>query len=184
MLEPYASKGARTVLRGRGGSNASPLPDRQTSPVGIRYAMTSQSPDHRLPHVPWAAIAGELTTTVCFGCLALFMPFVDWARWPELLFNWHFALVVIGTLALALALVRRRPEALKVAIVVAAYIGLPSLLSLSQSLGQIRSAAYGPAVTLSYAVYGFGMLGQVAAVLSCLGRLAPAQPLGSGKEDI
>jgi hypothetical protein len=146
--------------------------------------MTSQSLDHRLPHVPWAAIAGEFATAVCFGCLGLFLPFLDWVRWPELLFNWHFAVVVIGTLALALALVRRRPEALKGAVVLAAYIGLPSLLSLSQALGQIRSGAGGPAVTLSYAVWGFGMLGQVAVVLSCLGRLTPAQqlsPAGSGK---
>jgi hypothetical protein len=102
------------------------------------------------------------------------LPLLDWVRWPELLFNWHFAVVVIGTLALAVALVRRRPEALKAAVVFAAYIGLPSLLSLSQALGQVRSATDGPAVTLSYAVWGFGMLGQVPVVWSCLGRLAPA----------
>jgi hypothetical protein len=139
--------------------------------------MTSQSPDHRLPRVPWGAVASELTTALCFGCLGLFLPLLDWVRWPELLFNWHFAVVVIGTLALALALVRRRPEALKVAVVVAAYIGLPSLLSLSQALGQVRSVADGPA--LSYAMWAFGMLGQVVVVSSCLGRLAPAQPLVS-----
>jgi hypothetical protein len=68
--------------------------------------MTSQSPDHRLPHVPWGAIASELTTAVCFGCLGLFLPLLGWVRWPELLFNWHFAVVVIGTLALAVALGR------------------------------------------------------------------------------
>jgi hypothetical protein len=135
--------------------------------------MTSQSPDHRLPHVPWAAVGGELTTAACFGCLGLFFALLDWVKWPELLFSWHFAVVVIGTLALALALVRRRPEALKAAVVVAAYTGLPSLLSLSQALGQVRSATDGPGVPLSYAVWGFGMLGQVAVVLSCLSRLAP-----------
>jgi hypothetical protein len=128
--------------------------------------------------VPWAAVAGELTTAVCFGLLGLFLTLLDWVRWPELLFNWHFAVVVMGTLALALALVRRRPEALKAAVVLAAYIGLPSLLSLSQALGQVRSATDG-GVSLSYAVWGFGMLGQVAVVLSCLGRLAPAQLLVS-----
>ena len=141
--------------------------------------MTSQWPNQLLPHVPWRTIAGELTTAGCFGCLGLFLPLLDWMRWPELLFNWHVAVVVIGTLVLALALVRRRPEALKVAVVLAAYIGLPSLLSLSQALGQIRSAADGPAVTLSYALWALGMLGQVAVVFSCLGQLAPAQPLVS-----
>src|ERR1700722_9709513 len=98
--------------------------------------MTSQSPDHRLPDVPWAAVVSELTTALCFGTLGLFFPLRDWVRWPELLFNWHFALVVIGTLALAIALVRRRPEALKAAVFFAAYIGLPSLMCLSQALGQ------------------------------------------------
>lgn len=138
--------------------------------------MSSQCSDHRLPHVPWGAVASELVTAVCFGCLGLFLPLLDWVKWPELLLNWHFAVVVIGTLALALALVRRRPESLKVAIVLAAYIGLPSLLSLSQALGQLRPAADGPAVALSYVVWGFGMLGQVAVLFSCLGRLAPVQP--------
>jgi hypothetical protein len=137
--------------------------------------MTSQSPDHRLPHVPWAAVGGELTTAVCFGWLGLFFPLLDWVKWPELLFSWHFAVVVIGTLALALALVLRRPEALKAAVMVAAYTGLPSLLTLSQALGQIRFATDGPAVA-HIAVWGFGMLGQVPVVWSCLGRLAPAQP--------
>jgi hypothetical protein len=145
--------------------------------------MTSQNPDHRLPHVPWGAIAGELATAVCFGCLGLFFPLLDWVRWPALLFTWHFAVVFIGTLAIALALVRRRPEALKVAVVLAAYIGLPSLLTLSQALGQISSAADGPAVTLS-AMWGFGTLAQVAVILSCLSQLTPVQPLGSDKGDI
>jgi hypothetical protein len=137
--------------------------------------MTSQSPDHRLPHVPWGAVACELWTALSFGCLGLFLPWLDWVTWPELLFNWHFAVVGIGTLAVALALIRRRPEALKVAVLLAAYIGLPSLLSLWQALGQVRSASDGMA--LSYAVWGFGMLGQVVVVISCLGRLTPAQPL-------
>jgi hypothetical protein len=141
--------------------------------------MTSHCPDYRLPHVPWSAVASEVITAVCFGCLGLFLPLLDWVRWPELLFNWHFAVVVVGTLALALALVRRRPEALKVAIVMAAYIGLPSLLSLSQALGQVRSSADSPAIALSYLVWGVAMLGQVVVILSCLGRLAPAQPLVS-----
>jgi hypothetical protein len=140
------------------------------------FAMTSQSPDHRLPHVPWGAVAGELITALCFGCMGLFVPFSYWVRWPELLIGWHFAGVVIGCLALATALVRRRPKALKVAIVLAAYIGLPSLMSLSQALGEVRSAADGTGVTFSYAVWGFGMLGQLAVVLSCLRRLTPAQP--------
>ena len=136
--------------------------------------MSSQSPDHRLPHVPWAAVVGELATALCFGCLGLFLPLRDWVRWPELLFNWHFAVVVIGTLALAIALVRRRREALKAAVVFAAYIGLPSLLSLSQALGQVGSATDVTATLASYAVCGLGMLGQVAVVASCLGRLVPA----------
>jgi hypothetical protein len=145
--------------------------------------MTSQSPDYRLPSVPWSAIAGELATAVCFGGIGLFFPLPDWVKWPALIFTWHFAVVVIGTLATALALVRRRPEALKVAIVLAAYIGLPSLMTLSQVLAQIGSTVNGPSVMLP-AMWGFGMLGQVAVVLSCLGRLTPAQPLGNGKGDI
>ncbi|MFL5242715.1 MAG: hypothetical protein ACJ8FY_11460 [Gemmataceae bacterium] len=144
--------------------------------------MTSHSPDHRLPDVPRAAVAGELTTAVCFGGLALFLPSRDWARWPALLFNWHFAVAVIGALAIALGLVRRRPEALKAAIVLAAYIGLPSLQILSQVFDQFLSST-GPAITISYSVWGFGMLGHVVVIWSCLSRLAPAQPLGSGKGD-
>jgi hypothetical protein len=140
--------------------------------------VTSQSTDYRLPHVPWAAVVGELATAVCFGLLGLFLPTPDWVKWPELLFNFHFAVVIIGSLALALALVRRRLEALKPAVVLAAYIGLPSLLSLSQWLVQVRSAT-GWGVLLSYSPWGIGMLGQVAVVSSCLRRLTPAQPLVS-----
>ncbi|HEV3238585.1 MAG TPA: hypothetical protein VGZ25_16480 [Gemmataceae bacterium] len=145
--------------------------------------MTSQILDHRLPSVPWIAIAGELATALCFGCLGLFFPLLDWVKWPALLFTWHFAVVVIGTLVIAVALVRRRPEALKAAIVLAAYIGLPSLMTLSQVLVQIGSAPNGPSVTLP-AMWGFGMLGQVAVILSCLGQLTPVQPLGNGEGDI
>lgn len=136
--------------------------------------MTSQCSDRRLAHVPWGAVASELITAVCFGCLGLFLPTIDWVRWPELLFNWQLAVIVVGTLALALALVRRRPEALKVAIVLAAYIGLSNLLSLSQALEQIRSVADSSAVALSYLVWGVGILGQVVVLWSCLGRLTPA----------
>ena len=137
--------------------------------------MTLQCTDHRLTHVPWSAVAGELITAVCFGCLGLFLPSLDWVRWPELLFNWHFAVVFIGTLAVAFALIRRRPNALKVAIILAAYIGLPSLLSLSQTLGQVQAANEASAVSIFYVVWGIAALGQVAVLLSCLGRLVPAQ---------
>jgi hypothetical protein len=97
----------------------------------------------------------------------------DWVKWPELLFSWHFAVIVLGTLALALTFVLRRPEALKAAVIVAAYTGLPSLLTLTQALGQIRFATNGPAVAQTV-VWGFGMLGQVPVIWSCLARLAPA----------
>jgi len=137
--------------------------------------MTSRRPQHRLPNVPWGAVAGELVTALCFGCLGLFLPFSHWVRWPELLFCWHFAVVVIGSLALALVLVRRRPESLKAAVVLAAYIGLPSLLLLSQALSQVRSPTGGWAVELSFAVWGVGTLGQLAVLWSCLARLAPSQ---------
>jgi hypothetical protein len=137
--------------------------------------MDSQRPDHRLRDVPWGAVVGELITALCWGCLGLFLPLGSWVSWPALLFSWHFAVVVIGALALALALGRRKPEALRMAIILAAYTGLPSLLSLSQALGQVRSPAEG----LSYIVWGLGSLGQVAVVLSCLARLAPPQRVSS-----
>lgn len=139
--------------------------------------MIFKTPDQRLPHVPWVAVAGEFMTAVCFGCVVLFVPFLNWVSWPELLFGWHFAVAVIGSIAIALALVRRRPEALKVAIVLAAYIGLPSLLSLSQALVQVSAAADSPVGLAFCVVWGFGMLAQVAVVLSCLGRLTPIQTL-------
>jgi hypothetical protein len=137
--------------------------------------MTSQRLDRRLAHVPWDAVAGELVTAACVGCFALFLPEIDWVTWPALLYNCHFAVVLIGTLAVALALFRRKPEALKCAVVLATYIGTPILLSLSQALVQVRSAADGPAGMLSYAVSGFGMIGQVEVIFSCLRRLAPTQ---------
>jgi hypothetical protein len=139
--------------------------------------MIFNSPDYRLQHVPWVAVAGEIMTAVCFGCLCLFEPLLKWVTWPELLFSWHFALVVIGSIAIALGLVRRRPGALKAAIVLAAYNRLPSLLSLSQAIGQVSSAADQQALLISFVVWGFGMFGQVAVISPCLGRLAPKQEL-------
>jgi hypothetical protein len=138
--------------------------------------MSLQKSENHLPHLPLGAVLGELTTALCFGCLGLFLPLLDWVRWPELLFNWHFAVVVIGALALATALVQRRPPALKLAIVFAAYIGLPSLLSLSQAFSHNRSAADGVGSTVSYSIWGLGTFGQVAVVLSCISRLAPVRP--------
>ena len=85
--------------------------------------MTSQSLDHRLLQAPWGAVVGELVTAACFGLLSLFLPLGHWVKWPELLFNWHFGVAVIGALALARALVRRKPHALKTA--VAAHGGAP-----------------------------------------------------------
>jgi hypothetical protein len=127
-----------------------------------------------MPHVPWTAVVCELITALCFGCLGLFLPLSNWVRWPDILTGWHFAVVVIGPSMVALGLVRRRPEALKVAVALAAHIGLPNLLSLSQMLGQIPSAADGPAGAFSYVGWGIGLVGQIAQVMvvvSCLGRL-------------
>ena len=127
--------------------------------------MTSHRPNLRLHNVPWGAIAGELVTTACFGFLSLFFPFLDWVQWPALLFTWHFAVVVIGSLATAIALARRRPESLKAAVILAAYIGLPSLMNMSQVLGLIRSATDDSGISLLNAIWGLGMLGQVAVVV-------------------
>jgi hypothetical protein len=141
--------------------------------------MILKSPDHRLPLVPWVAVVGEFTTAACFGCLGLFVPLSQWVSWPELLLSWHFAIVVIGSIAIAIALIRRRPESLKLGVVLGAYIGLPSLLTVSQTMGQVTSAVDGSliqAVAL-YVIWDVGMLGQVAVVFSCLGRLAPTQDL-------
>ncbi len=143
--------------------------------------MPSRRPDHRLLHAPWGAVAGELVTAACFSLLGLFLPLGYWVRWPDLLLSWHFAVIVIGALAVVIALVRRRPESLKVAVVLAAYIGLPNLLGLWQALGEVRSAGNGQVAVLTSAVWGLGMLGQVAVVFSCLRRHAPVQMSGSGK---
>lgn len=139
--------------------------------------MNLKGPDHRLMNVPWIAVTGELITALCFGCLGLFEPLFNWVSWPELLSSCHIAVVAIGSFAIAIALIRRRPEALKIAIVMAGYTGLPSLLSLSQALGQVSSAASRSPLLAFYTVWGLGMLGQVAVVFSCLGRLSPIRTI-------
>ncbi len=103
----------------------------------------------------------------------MFVPVAHWVRWPELMVSWHFAAIVIGTSALALALALQKPLALKLAIVLAAYIGLPSLLNLMHAIAEIHSSGNRAAVMFSYVVWGAGMLGQLAALLSCLARLVP-----------
>jgi hypothetical protein len=141
--------------------------------------MIFKSSAQRLPDVPWIAVVCEFTTAACFGCLGLFVPVVNWVSWPELLLGWHFALVVIGSIAIAFALIRRRPKSLKVAILLGAYIGLPSLLTLSQTISQVGSAADGsliPAVAL-YVIWDIGLLGHVAVIVSCLRRLSPMSQL-------
>src|SRR5689334_8603514 len=146
--------------------------------------MASQPPDLRLPRVPWVAVAAEVTTAACIACLGLFLPLLYWVTWPELLIGCHFAIVVTGTLALALMLVRRRPTALKPAIVLAAYTGVPSLNVVSQVFALFKSAADSPAVMLSIIIWSIGLLGQVAVIVSCLGRLAPAPPLAAPNPDM
>ncbi len=83
------------------------------------------NPDRRLEKVPWVAVVGEFTTTFCFGCSVLFVPFYYWSSWPELLVGSHFVVVVLGSVATAFALVQRRPASLKIAIVLAAYMVFP-----------------------------------------------------------
>ncbi len=139
--------------------------------------MNSKLPEHRLPSIPWAAVVGELLTLVCFGCLGLFLPLFSWLSWPESLTCWHFVAVVFGAGAIIIALLRRRPEAIKPAVVLAAYVGLPNLLVLSQLLGQINAVGIGRAVMTTYGVWLLGMLGQVMVVSSCLRRLAPKPTL-------
>jgi hypothetical protein len=146
--------------------------------------MASPSLGPYLPHAPWIAIAGELVTAACFSLLALFLPFGAWVTWPYMLLSWHFAAAIIGALALAWALIRRRPRALKVAIVLASYVGLPSLLLFSQALGEIRAAGNSHAMILTYAVWGLGAIGQAAVIFPCLRRLVPVQPLGTGQKEI
>jgi hypothetical protein len=133
------------------------------------------NPERRLLKVPWIAVVGEFTTTLCFGCSGLFVPFYYWSSWPELLVGWHFVVVVVGSVATAFALMRRKPASLKIAIVLAAYIGLPTLWNLSQAVGETVSSAISLAILASYVVFGLGMLGQVAVLLSCLSRLEPMQ---------
>jgi hypothetical protein len=139
--------------------------------------MTIPNPDCRLPRVPRIAVCGEIITALCLGFSGLFLPLGYWTTWPELLVNSHYAVAFLGTLVLACSLARRKPGALKAAVVLAAYIGLPNLLSLSYTLDQVRSDGGGTATILSHAVWWSGMLGQVAVVWSCLSRLAPVQPL-------
>jgi hypothetical protein len=121
--------------------------------------------------VPWGAVVGELGTALCFGVLGLFLPLGHWMTWPDALFNWHFAFIVVVGFLLAVMLLQRRPASLKAAAVLAAYIGLPSLLTLWQALSSVHSSAE----ALSYVMLGLGMLGQVAVLWSCLTRLAPPQ---------
>ena len=146
--------------------------------------MPSRSLGHCLPNAPWAAIAGELVTAACFSLLALFLPFGYWVTWPYLLLSWHFAAVIIGALALAWALFRRQPRALKAAIVLAAYVGLPSLLLLWQALGEIRAASNSLGIILTCAAWELGALGQAAVIFPCLRQLAPVQPLATGQGEI
>ncbi len=133
--------------------------------------MTVHRQFRRLPHVPWGAVGGELVTSFCFVALGLFLPPGHWASWPQLLFNWHIMVIVVGAFGLAVALLQRRPTSVKVAVVLAAYTGLPSLLTLDQAISSAHSAAEG----LSFVLLGFGMLGQVLVLWSCLVRLTPSQ---------
>jgi hypothetical protein len=133
--------------------------------------MTLHQQDDRLPDVPRGAVAGELVTALCYFVLGLFLPIGHWVSWPDLLVNWHFAVIVIGSLGLAAALRQRRPTSVKVALVLAAYIGLPSLLT----LGQVIGSAHSSLDRFSYFVLGLGMFGQVLVLWSCLARLAPSR---------
>lgn len=133
--------------------------------------MTTHRKESRLPHVPWDAVAGELVTALCFGGWGLFWPLSYWVIWPDLLIGWHVTVIVIDAFALAAALAQRRPASLKVAAVLAAYTGLPSLLN----LWHVGNDVHSPAEGLPYALAGIGMLGQVAVLWSCLARLAAPQ---------
>ena len=146
--------------------------------------MASGSPDNRLPQAPWAAIASEVVTAAAFALLALFLPLGSWVTWPHLLVSWHFATAIIGAVALAWARFRRRLRALKAAIILAAYVGLPSLLFLGQALGEIRAAGNSRAMMLTYVVWGLGALGQAAVLFSCLRQLTPVQPLATGQGEL
>lgn len=135
--------------------------------------MASRSPDGRLRHMPWVAVTGELSTAACFGLLALFFPPAYWVTWPQLLLSCHFGAAISAAVMLAWALFRRRPGALKAAIVLAAFVGLPGPLFIAQALGEIHAAGDSRTMMFTYAVWGLGSLGQAAVLFPCLRRLAP-----------
>jgi hypothetical protein len=131
----------------------------------------------RLSQVPWVAVAGELLTALCYGLWGLFLPFSSWLTWPQLLFGSHIAIVTFASFALAVSLFRRRPAALKLSIFLAAYAGIPNLSFVGHVLYQLNLPWESPAQGTGYAVAFVGLLGQLAAVLSCVGRLAPVDTM-------
>jgi hypothetical protein len=135
--------------------------------------MASPGSASHTPGLPGAAVAGELVSALCFGCLGLFEPIVRWVTWPDLLFSWHISVIFFGTLAVAVA--RRSPRVLKPAVVLAAYIGLPNLLMMWQAAVEVGRV---PGAAFSFAFWGMGMLGQVIVLWSCLARLVPRPPEG------
>ncbi len=129
----------------------------------------------RLSSIPWLAVAGEFISAASFGLVTLFFPWESWVAFPDLLVNVHFAVAPILCLAIAVALIRRRRFALHMGIAGAAYIGLPNLISGSQSLGLLFSNPGSNALAFWLLAYLMGGLGQLVVLLACLHRLRPME---------
>jgi hypothetical protein len=119
------------------------------------------------------AVLGEFTTACCFGLIGLFTPIYCWVTWPEVFLAWHYLVITIASIITAFGLAKRRPQSLKVAIVLSAYVGLPSLMLFAQIMAEVNSIASGPSTLTYRVVLALGMLGQVAVVCSCLAQLSP-----------
>jgi hypothetical protein len=129
--------------------------------------------NNRLSSSPWLAIAGELISAAGFGVLTLFFPFASWVTFPQLLSNAHFALATVFSLAIGVALARRRRFALRLGILVAAIIGLPNLAFWSQVLGLLLSTPERSSFMFWLPANFIGYLGQFLVLVACLYRLRP-----------
>ena len=112
-------------------------------------------------------IAAESITALIYLYLWASLPWSSWHSWPGAAQELHYLVVIVGAVVVGQAAVRRRGWGIKAAAILAAYVGLPNLLSLGYLIPAI-GAGFGVAITGSLVLLVTGAFAQLAAFLHAL----------------
>ncbi len=119
-------------------------------------------------------ILAECSTALLYLYLGLSLPWSSWHTFAGTLRELHFIIVIAAAVATAWGVARRRRWAVKGAIALAAYAGLPNLPGIASIIQSIQGSTQ-PAVVMSWLFVLGATIAQLAAFILALRQLQVGQ---------